>query len=140
MSGKIPKQHKIENGNVVVSVSFGLLTSFGKVDSTTYPYTTFRVAKKNGESVIIRKISTAEFEKPEYRVEEIWDENRQWIIDLIFTHTETIELPLSLFTSDSGLIFVSLIENTSDGKLGEGQSVKMRYTRTDNVIYFSKID
>ena len=57
-----------------------------------------------------------------------------WVIGFIFTHTEAINLPVSLFSGDSGRIWIGISEHSTDGSLGEGAHVVLYYTKSENSI------
>ena len=100
-----------------------------------------KAENRDGQSIAIRQIEINNILKPEYVVESVWDENREWVIDFKYTHTEGINLPLSLFSGESGYISILLAECSSNdsaqSELGAGAYIILYYTHSETSITIS---
>lgn len=138
MSCTISVEYGIEAGYIPITVSFGLIEGC-EPETVYYPEIRFEAGDYEGQTIVFDRINTEDIMKPEYAVECVWDEDRMWIIGFEFTHTETINLPLTLFSEDSGRIWISITEYSSNGDMGSGAYVVLYYTRSDNSITFSSM-
>ena len=138
MSCEMPGEYGTEDGYIPITISFGLLEGIemDQADFDCYPEILLRAGDNKGQTIVLDRINTEDITKPEYAVEMVWDENQMWF-DFIYSHTETVNLPLTLFTEDSGRICISITEYSSDGDRGSGAYVVLDYTRADNKITFS---
>lgn len=136
MSCTIPVEYGTEDGYIPITVSFGLIEGC-EPETVYYPEIRFEAGDYEGQTIVFDRINTEDIMKPEYAVECVWDEDWMWIIGFEFTHTETINLPLTLFSEDSGRIWISITEYSSNGDMGSGAYVVLYYTRSDNSITFS---
>ena len=136
MSCTIPVEYGTEAGYIPITVSFGLIEGC-EPETVYYPEIRFEAGDHEGQTIVFDRINTEDIMKPEYAVECVWDEDWMWIIGFEFTHTETINLPLTLFSEDSGRIWISITEYSSNGDMGSGAYVVLYYTRSDNSITFS---
>lgn len=142
MSCTIPVEYGTVSGYIPISLSFGLIEGC-ELDSEYfdyYPEILLEAGNYDDDTIItLRRMNTEEITQPEYKVEDVWDEDRMWVIGFIFTHTETIHLPLSLFSGNSGRIWIGISEHSSDGSLGEGAHVVLDYTWNEESITFTVV-
>ncbi len=139
ISCKLPTEYSTAHVNIPLSISFGLVEG---CDADTDLYTDIILrADNNGDSIIIKEFNIYEILKSEYTVKSIWDENHEWVIGFNYTHTESFDLPLSLFSGDSGQIHIGLYEcSNSDPEktsLGSGAYIILLYTRNETSISIS---
>jgi hypothetical protein len=137
MSCTIPVEYGTEDGYIPITVSLGL-SQYCELDSVYFehfPEILLQAGNYDDETIItLRRMNTEEITQPEYKVEYVWDDDRMWIIGFIFSHTETINLPLTLFSEDSGRIWISITEYSSNGDMGSGGYVVLYYTKSENSI------
>ena len=113
ISAKIPAQCSAADEFVPISLSYGVgenTFAEGPAHVVLYYY------DGKNES-IFKRIERQDF-ITDYVVQYVWDEDRMWIVDYIYSHTETILFPLSLCSEDSGRIWIVLADGTSDEKDG----------------------
>ena len=140
MSCTIPVEYGTEDGYIPVSLSFGFIEGceLDPAHFDYYPEILLKAGNYEDETIItLRRMNTEEITQPEYKVEYVWDDDRMWVIGFIFTHTENIHLPLSLFSGNSGRIWIGISEHSSDGSLGEGAHVVLDYTWNEDSITFT---
>ena len=111
---EIQSEFSAEDVYVSVKFSFGLVEGCGFGSSR---FTELIVYMKNidGEDCIIRQFDSKEFEQPEYAAKPVWNEDHNHIIDFEYSHTETIDIPLSMFSGDSGRIWIGFHACTDHG-------------------------
>ena len=140
ISCKIPQEYSTNNTDIPILLSFGLIEGCD-ADTDNFSEIVLRAENDDGQTVIIKRINISEILKIEYLAENVWDENREWIIGFNYTHTESIVLPLSLFAGTSGQIHIGLYECSSTDletmKLGSGAYVVLTYTRNESSIFIS---
>ena len=140
MSCTFPVEYGTEDGYIPITVSFGL-SQYCELDSVYFehfPEILLQAGNYDDETIItLSRMNTEEITQPEYKVEYLWDDDRMWVIGFIFTHKETIQLPLELFPGNSGCIWIGISEHSSDGSLGSGAHVVLAYTRTEDSITFT---
>lgn len=140
ISAKIPAQCSAADEFVPISLSYGVgenTFAEGPAHVVLYYY------DGKNES-IFKRIERQDF-ITDYVVQYVWDEDRMWIVDYIYSHTETILFPLSLCSKDSGRIWIVLADGTSDEKDGiltDGylfcvSSICFDYVRSGTNITFS---
>ena len=142
MSCTISVEYGIEAGYIPITVSYGLsqYCEFDSAHFNYFPDILLRAGNYDDETIItLRRMNTEEITQPEYKVEYVWDEDRMWVIGFIFTHTETVQLPLALFPGSSGRIWIGISEYSNDGSLGSGAHVVLDYTRTEDNITFAVV-
>ena len=140
MSCTIPVEYGTEDGYIPIFLSFGLIEGceLDPAHFDYYPEILLKAGNYDDETIVLlKRINTEDMTQPEYTVECVWDEDRMWVIGFIFPHTETINLPLSLFSGDSGRIWIGISEHSSDGSLGEGAHVVLDYTWNEESITFT---
>lgn len=140
ISCKIPQEYSTDNTDIPILLSFGLIEGCD-ADTDNFSEIVLRAENDDGQTVIIKRINISEILKIEYLAENVWDENREWIIGFNYTHTESIVLPLSLFAGTSGQIHIGLYECSSTDletmKLGSGAYIVLYYTRNESSISIS---
>ncbi len=139
ISAQAPTEWEITNGDIPILLSFGL-REYSNVDYM-FSNIVFYLTNSKGQMHIFKKIDIAEIEKSEYVIEEVWDENREDIVDLNYAHTETVNLPLSIFSEDSGFLQIFMRDwiddGTENGLFGAGAGIKLYYIRDNTNIYIS---
>ncbi len=140
MSAETPNEWKMANGDIPIQLSFGLKE--GSSVDEMFSNMVFYAKNSEGQVYVFKKIDIAEIEKSEYLVKEILDENRQNVIALNYTHTETINLPLSLFSEDSGFVEIFMRDwvddGTENGLFGSGAGVKLYYVRDNTNLIIAQ--
>lgn len=142
---KIQKTFSAEEAYIPVEFSFGLVDGCG-VGEELYEEAVIFMTSGDGQDFIIRRHSSEELETPEYTAKIVWDEEHKHAIDYEYSHTETINLPLSMFTGDSGRIWIGLHVCTFHGseqhKRGESGGVWLFYSRdrSTNTIHIERIE
>lgn len=131
ISAKIPNQCDMLDETVTVSLSYG--PSIGlmlKPDASGCVLV--KITTDNGEEIILNKIDIHEFNSSAYFVYEVWGEDG-WPIAYTYSHTEMIQLPLSLCSKEKGRIWITVEDE--DGVIGAG--VPFEYTRTEASVRFA---
>ena len=142
---KIQKNFSAEDAYISVEFSFGVVDGCG-VGEELYEEAVIFMTSGDGQDFIIRRHSSEELETPEYTAKIVWDEEHKHAIDYEYSHTETINLPLSMFTGDSGRIWIGLHVCTFHGseqhKRGESGGVWLFYSRdrSTNTIHIERIE
>ena len=131
MSCTISPENTIEDGYIPITISFGWI--WEQPDPFLCSEARLEAGNYKDQTITIDKISHEDFAKQDYFADPIYDKG-WWIIDAVFNHTETINLPLTLFSEDSGRIWIAITECTSNGERGEGAHVVLGYTRTEESI------
>ena len=130
ISAKIPAQCNIAEETVTISLSYGPFRGLMlKPDASGYILV--KIEADDGKEIILKKIDIREFVSSEYFVDEVWGEDG-WPIAYNYSHTETVQLPISLCSKEKGRIWIT-VEDESD-ILGTG--VPFEYTRTEASICF----
>ena len=142
LSAKIPAEWNVVNGDIPVSLSFGLIKGCEVTDST-YTHMVLRFENSEEQIYTFKKIDINEINKAEYIVEPVWDENREWVIGYTYTHIEDVILPLSIFSENSGIVWICMSE-LADGdisfeSLGSGAYVALHYNKDGEKIIISAI-
>lgn len=137
MSAKIPVQCRTTDDNISVLLSYGLLEGCDPADYITN--VVLYVLDDEGNKTILRRIDKKEI-MTDYRVDWPVDENGQ-LIGFVYSHTETISLPVSLCSKTIGRIWLVVAEGTSNGKFGVevsgmSASICFDYVRSDTNIVF----
>ena len=137
----ILKEFGVDNDVISIQLSFGL---FSSCSVATERYREIVVYAENSEKQIfeIRQFDSMEIEYPEYMVKRLRDENLIcYAVD--YAHTESVDLPISLFTGNSGWVWIGLHECSDHGSeqhiLGEGAGIFLCYTRNETSIVISKV-
>ena len=142
---KIQKTFSAEDAYIPVEFSFGVVEGCG-VGAERYEEAVVFIGSGDEQVFIIRRHSSEELETPEYTAKIVWDEEHKHAIDYEYSHTETINLPLSMFTVDSGRIWIGLHVCTFHGseqhKRGESGGVWLFYSRdrSTNTIHIERIE
>lgn len=142
---KIQKSFCAGDACIPVEFSFGLVDGCG-VGEERYVEAVIFMTSGDGQDFIIRRHSSEELESPEYTAKIVWDEEHKHAIDYEYSHTETIDLPISMFADDSGRIWIGLHVCTFHGseqhKRGEGGGVWLFYSRdrSTNTIHIERIE
>ena len=130
MSAQAPTEWEIANGDIPISLSFGL-KEYCSVDDMFSNIVIYLVNSED-QTHVFKKIDIAEIEKPEYVVEYVYDEERQ-VVGFNYAHTETVNLPLSLFSEDSGFVQILMRDwvddGTDEGQYGAGGGTILYYKR-----------
>ncbi len=140
MSAQAPTEWEIANGDIPISLSFGLKEGCSS-NAESFSNIIFEFCNNEKQIYVFKKIDIAEIEKPEYIVEYVYDEGRQ-IVGFNYAHTEEVELPLSMFSADSGYITIAMIEweddGTEKGASGAGGGTILYYKRNgENTLIIS---
>ena len=140
MSARVPNECSVTDECVPVFLGYGLWGTHAWKPGESDPIEKFvlRIVTDTKEEVIIREIDPVDMATPEYYAELLEDENRNYI-GMSYNHTETIYVPLSLCSKDSGVIWIEVTEYWRDGMVGGNCSsqVSLLYTRTEIGINFS---
>ena len=142
---KIQKTFSAEDAYIPVEFSFGVVEGCG-VGAERYEEAVVFIGSGDEQVFIIRRHSSEELETPEYTAKIVWDEEHKHAIDYEYSHTESINLPLSMFTGDSGRIWIGLHVCTFHGseqhKRGESGGVWLFYSRdrSTNTIHIERIE
>ena len=138
-SAKVPVEWKITNGDIPISLSFGLMKGSGAA-TEAFSDIIFLFENNEKQHYEFKKIDITEIEKTAYSVERVKNEEGQ-TIGYNYTHTELIELPLSIFSTDSGYISISMSEYMNDGtgkgNFGSGSGFRLYYKRNGENIVIS---
>ena len=138
LSAKIPERYELSETGIPFSVSYG-------IDGTGVNWDCFadivlKVSNEDGHIVVLKALGIGEILKPDYAVKSLWDDNHEQVIGFEYSCTESYALPLSLFSGDSGQIWISLRECNRadpDGPIGAGAFTTFYYTRYGTSIYIS---
>ncbi len=139
LSAKIPVEWNVAHGNIPILLSFGLHEGSS---SNAYFFSNiiFEFGNNEKQFYVFKRMDIAEIEKPEYTVKCIYNEE-WWVIGFLYTHTEAAELPLFMFSADSGYITIAMIEweddSTEKGKSGAGGGTLLYYKRDGEKIIMS---
>ena len=144
ISAKIPTQCSASDEYVPISLSYGVVMVGPVKDQPLNSYMVLYLQNDEENIAILKRIDRQLF-LTEYSIEILWDEDRMWAIDYIYSHTETILFPLSLCSKDSGRIWIVLADGTSDEMdeiVADGyvfcvSSVCFDYVRSGTNITFS---
>ena len=139
ISVEIPEKFTLSETYVPISVSYGLLDGTD-VNRDSYTDIILKAENKNGHKVILDTLNIEEILKSDYTVKRIWDDNQEWVVGFDYSYTESYTLPLSLFSGDSGQVYISLDECNSadlDGLLGAGAYIVLYYTCNESSISIS---
>lgn len=148
-SAKLPEDCSVTDECAPVLLSYGHMYNpstdrypeddFMFLDTRHFKYVDFKIISDNGEEILLNSFAREDFITLDYYVDLVFDENRR-VVDYIYAHTETIQLPLSLCTKESGRISFSLRERFKNGEHGSGGGVSVYYKRTDTEIRFSVVN
>ena len=130
ISAKIPNQCDMLDETVTISLSYG--PSIGlmlKPDASGCVLV--KITTDTGGEIILNKIDIREFNSSAYFVDEVCGEDG-WPIGYTYSHTEMIQLPLSLCSKEKGRIWI-MVED-EDGVIGAG--VPFDYICTETSIRF----
>lgn len=140
ISCKIPTVYSTDNADIPIVLNFGLIEGC-YIETEQYSKIMLRAENGKNQIIAIKFINIEEILSSEYAVKSIWDENRKRIIGFDYSHTESIVLPLSLFSGTSGQIHIGLYECSSTDKetmkLGSGAYIVLSYTRNESSISIS---
>ena len=139
LSATIPERYELSETGIPFSVSYGLKEGTG-VNWDCFADIVLKVGNKDGHVVILKALGIGEILKPDYTVKRLWDDNHEQIIGFEYSCTESYALPLSLFSGDSGEIWINLVECNRadpDGPTGAGAGTTFYYTRYGTSIYIS---
>ena len=145
ISATIPAQYNLTNEYIPISLSYGI-GGGGYVSTEDPPQVVLYYSNDEKNESVFKRIERQEF-ITKYVVHYVWDENNMWVTDYIYSHTETIHLPLSLCSKDSGRIWIVLADGTSDemdeivadGYVFYVSSVCFDYVRSGTNITFSVV-
>jgi hypothetical protein len=141
---EIQSEFSTEDAYVSVEFSFGIAEGCG-FGSSRYTEVIVYMKHIDGEDCIIRRFDSKKLEQPEYAVKRVWDENHNHIIDYEYSHTETIDIPLSMFSGDSGRVWIGFHACTYHGLeqhiIGDSGGVWLyyEYNEATNSIRIVKI-
>lgn len=141
LSARVPLEWEIKNGDVSISLSFGLKKGCHPNDDS---FSNIMLWYENveGERHTFKTLDIEEIAQVEYVVEFVWDESGENIFVSNYAHTETIELPLSIFSGDSGIIKIIMQEwiddSTEEGMFGAGTGVTLYYERNNTKILITE--
>lgn len=140
ISCNIPTIYSTDNADIPIVLNFGLIEGC-YIETEQYSKIMLRAENGKNQIIAIKFINIEEILSSEYAVKSIWDENRERIIGFDYSHTESIVLPLSLFSGTSGQIHIGLYECSSTDKetmkLGSGAYIVLSYTRNESSISIS---
>ena len=139
LSATIPERYELSETGIPFSVSYGVEEGTG-VNWDCFADIVLKVGNKDGHVVILKALGIGEILKPDYTVKRLWDDNHEQIIGFEYSCTESYALPLSLFSGDSGEIWINLVECNRadpDGPTGAGAGTTFYYTRYGTSIYIS---
>ena len=141
ISAKIPTQCNASDEYVPISLSYGVVIAGPVKDQPLNSYMVLYLQNDEENIAILKRIDRQLF-LTEYSIEILWDEDRMWAIDYIYSHTETILFPLSLCSKDSGRIWIALNKETEEGERGievkkHVTSICFDYVRSGTNITFS---
>ena len=129
---KIQKSFSAGDACIPVEFSFGVVEGCG-VDTNRYKEIVVYATNSDEQYFIIRQFSSEEFLQPEYTAKGVWNKDHTNYVDFIYGHKETIDLPLSMFTGDSGRIWIGFHEcshhNSEQHKRGNTGGVWLYYER-----------
>ena len=129
---KIPNEFSVDDTVVSIEFSFGVVEGCG-VDTNRYKEIVVYATNSDEQYFIIRQFSSEEFLQPEYTAKGVWNKDHTNYVDFIYGHKETIDLPLSMFTGDSGRIWIGFHEcshhNSEQHKRGNTGGVWLYYER-----------
>lgn len=134
VSAQVPTEWEIGDADIPVLLSFGLIAGQNTSDYCTN--IVFTVENEDGQSYELKNIDIKEIEKSEYVVNYVRENNEN-----IYAHTESITLPLSVFSGTSGTVLILMREwvnaGTAEGLFGQTVGVRLSYTRDDANIFIS---
>ena len=139
LSATIPERYELSETGIPFSVSYGLKEGTD-VNWDGFADIVLKVSNEDGHVVILKALGIGEILKPDYTVKRLWDDSHEQIIGFEYSCTESYALPLSLFSGDSGEIWISLVECNRadpDGSIGAGAGTTFYYTRYGTSIYIS---
>lgn len=141
ISAKIPTQCSASDEYVPISLSYGVVMGGPVKDQPLNSYMVLYLQDDEENVAILKRIDRQLF-STEYSIEILWDDDRMWPIDYIYSHTETILFPLSLCSKDSGRIWIALDKETEEGESGTEvkkcmTSICFDYVRSGTNITFS---
>ena len=139
ISVKIPEKCALSETHIPISVSYGLLDGTD-VNRDSFTNIMLKAESKDGHKVILNTLNIEEILKSDYTVKRIWDDNQESVVGFDYSFTESYMLPLSLFSGDSGQVYISLNECNGadfDGLLGAGVYILLHYVRNDANICIS---
>ena len=135
---QIAARHDIHDDTVSVEVSYGLISG---CDPDAHLYTDIKLyACTKNKIHLLGTMNILEINMPEYEVKPIWDEENMWITGFVYTHSETVEIPISMFADETGEICFVLTEYTKDAfgdeKVGSGAYADLYYQKNETTILF----
>lgn len=132
LSAKIPQKSNLSDKFITISLSYGVPAGFTPEDQCE---SVELVALNKKQVEILKTIDAKTFSLPEYNVDVILGEDR-WPIEYKYSHTEIIQVPLSLFTETSGLVWIGLRERTETGEVCMGSEIALNYVKKNSYINF----
>ena len=134
---EIPSEYETSNAEIPIILYYGVIkTTF--VDTDRYPEIVVRAMNGEEQVILINRLDSEDILKPEYDVKCVWDEERTWVVGFMFAHMQTLTLPLSLFSGESGVVHIVLQEcanfDSDNVVFGSGGCVNLYYTRNETTI------
>ena len=134
---EIPSEYETSKEEIPITLYYGVIkTTF--IDTDRYPEIVVRAMNGKEQAILINRLDSEDILKPEYDVKCVWDEDRKWVVGFMFAHMETLTLPLSLFSGESGVVHIVLQEcanfDSDNVVFGSGGCVNLYYTRNETTI------
>lgn len=130
----IQNEFTVDDIAVSIEFSFGPIGGIG-VNTNSYKEIVVFTENSDGQSFVIRQFDSKELLHSDYIVEVVICQECNRIIDFIYAHTETIDLPISMFTGDSGGVWVGFHEcshhDSEQHERGSGGGVWLYYERDE---------
>ena len=134
---EIPSEYETSKEEIPITLYYGVIKSTF-IDTDRYPEIVVRAMNGEEQVILINRLDSENILKPEYDVKCVWDEGRKWVVGFMFAHMETLTLPLSLFSGESGVVHIVLQEcanfDSDNVVFGSGGYVVLYYTRTETTI------
>lgn len=133
----VPSVYETSNAEIPITLYYGLLERT-PVEIERYPEIVVRAMNGKEQAILINRLDSEDILKPEYNVKCVWDEERTWVVGFMFAHIQTLTLPLSLFSGESGVVHIVLQEcanfDSNNVVFGSGGCVNLYYTRNETTI------
>lgn len=133
----VPSVYETSNAEIPITLYYGLLERT-PVEIERYPEIVVRAMNGKEQAILINRLDSEDILKPEYNVKCVWDEERTWVVGFMFAHIQTLTLPLSLFSGESGVVHIVLQEcanfDSDNVVFGSGGYVNLYYTRNETTI------
>ena len=133
----VPSVYETSNAEIPITLYYGLLERT-PVEIERYPEIVVRAMNGKEQAILINRLDSEDILKPEYNVKCVWDEDHTWVVGFMFAHVESLNLPLSLFSGESGVVHIVLQEcanfDSDNVVFGSGGCVNLYYTRNETTI------